>query len=146
MPVASILSGTLKLYFTYRLLRTLTLPWDQTPAFKAGVLDADGKLLVARRDQTPEQRLTYSPFDRMAYNLKRLLNQVPGGKTRLASYAAALALIKEKDENLARSIHRMIEDAPVSVSGNVTTEPGETSRKVKKRKTPMARRITQKGG
>ena len=34
----------------------------------------------------------------MIANLKKLLAKVPGGRTRLASYAAALLLLREQDE------------------------------------------------
>ena len=34
------------------------------------------------------------------FNLKRLLNQIPGGKTKFGSYAAAaVLLLKEEEEN-----------------------------------------------
>ena len=36
-------------------------------------------------------------FDRMIFNLKKLIEKIPGGKTRIASYAAALFLIKEQE-------------------------------------------------
>lgn len=91
----SLLGGAAGAYFTYKFLRLLTQKWEDTDAFKAGVVDAEGKLLVKRVDMTQEQKDTYGVFDRLAFNLKRLLNKVPGGKSKIASYAAALYLIKE---------------------------------------------------
>lgn len=91
----SLLGGAAGAYFTYKFLRLLTQKWEDTDAFKAGVVDAEGKLLVRRADMTQEQKDTYGVFDRLAFNLKRLLNKVPGGKSKIASYAAALYLIKE---------------------------------------------------
>ena len=37
----------------------------------------------------------YTRFIRLVFNVKKLIGKVPGGKTRIASYAAALYLIKE---------------------------------------------------
>tara|TARA_X000001316_G_scaffold9405_1_gene2604 strand:+ start:3329 stop:3892 length:564 start_codon:yes stop_codon:yes gene_type:complete len=83
----------------FRILRKLTTPFNKTAAFKAGVIDAKGNVLVKPRDRTPEQKRTITLLDRMVFNLKRLLAKVPGGKTQLGSYIAALALLKEYVDN-----------------------------------------------
>ena len=79
----------------FRILRKLTTPFNKTAAFKAGVIDKNGKILIKPRERTPAQKKTITLLDRMVFNLKRLLAKVPGGKTQFASYIAALALIKE---------------------------------------------------
>ena len=45
---------------------------------------------------------------RLVFNVKRLLNKVPGGGSKLASYAAALFLIKEKYDMSDKSIDKII--------------------------------------
>jgi hypothetical protein len=80
-------------YYTFRFLRQLVTPWNETKAFKLGLIDADGKVL--RKATTPDEKDAYTLFFRLVYNIKRLLNKVPLGKTKLASYVAALWLIKE---------------------------------------------------
>jgi hypothetical protein len=82
----------------FRILRKLTTPFEKTAAFKAGVIDKNGKILIPPGDRTPEQKKTISLLDRMVFNLKRLLAKVPGGKTQLGTYIAALALLKEHVE------------------------------------------------
>lgn len=79
----------------FRILKKLVTPFHKTPAFKAGVIDRNGKILIRPGDRTANQKKTITLLDRMVFNLKRLLARVPGGKTQLASYVAALALIKE---------------------------------------------------
>jgi hypothetical protein len=79
----------------FRILRKLTTPFNKTAAFKAGVIDAKGSIIVKPRDRTPAQKKTITLLDRMVFNLKRLLAKVPGGKTQLGTYIAALALLKE---------------------------------------------------
>lgn len=79
----------------FRILRKLTTPWEKTDAFKTGLIDKTGKILVKKKDRTPEQKKAFTLLDRMVFNLKRLLSKVPGGKSQLGSYVAALALIKE---------------------------------------------------
>lgn len=80
-------------YYTFRFLRQLVTPWNETKAFQLGLIDADGKKLKSA--VTPEEKDAYTLFFRLVYNIKRLLNKVPLGKTKLASYLAALWLIKE---------------------------------------------------
>jgi len=85
----------------FRILKKLVTPFNKTAAFKAGVIDAKGKILIKPGDRTANQKKTITLLDRMVFNLKRLLAKVPGGSTQLASYIAALALLKEHVENEA---------------------------------------------
>ena len=79
----------------FRILKKLTTPWEKTKAFQAGLLDKKGNILVKKADRTPEQKKAYSTLDRLVFNLKRLLQKVPGGGSQIGSYVAALALLKE---------------------------------------------------
>jgi len=87
----------------FRILKKLVTPFNKTAAFKAGVIDKNGKVLIKPGDRTADQKKTITLLDRMVFNLKRLLSKVPGGKTQLASYVAALALIKEHVEKETNS-------------------------------------------
>lgn len=90
----AIVQRAVDIYYTFRFLRQLVTPWNETKAYKLGLIDADGKVL--RKAVTPEEKDAYTLFFRLVYNIKRLLNKVPlVGKTKLASYAAALWLIHE---------------------------------------------------
>ena len=73
-------------------------------------MDKDGKKL--RKPKTPFEKATYTIFHKLVFNVKRLLNKLPGGKSKLASYAAALYLIKEHtnmSENQIRKIMDKVE-------------------------------------
>lgn len=87
----------------FRILKKLVTPFNKTAAFKAGVIDKDGKILIRPGERTADQKKTITLLDRMVFNLKRLLAKVPGGKTQLATYVAALALLKEQVENQSNS-------------------------------------------
>ena len=82
----------------FRILKKLVTPFNKTAAFKAGVIDKNGSILIKPGDRTANQKKTITLLDRMVFNLKRLLAKVPGGKTQLATYVAALALLKEHVE------------------------------------------------
>lgn len=80
-------------FYAFRFLRLLTTPWTETGAFKAGLIDKDGKQI--KKPDTPDERSVYNYFHRLVFNVKRLINKVPLGKTTIASYLTALYLIKE---------------------------------------------------
>lgn len=84
------------LFLVYQFVRRLATPFNKWKAYELGIIDEKGKVLIKRKDFTrAEQRNAWGVFDIMIANLKKLLAKVPGGSSRLASYAAALYLIKE---------------------------------------------------
>lgn len=82
--------------YVLKFLRILTRPWKEQPAFKAGVIDKFGNLVVDKNKQTPQQRDSYTKFDVLVWNIKKLIDKVPLGKTVIAKYIAALKLLKEE--------------------------------------------------
>ena len=86
------------LFVAYCFLRILTTPWKKTDAFKLGIIDEKGKILKKKNKlKGSEEKEAYTMFDRLVWKLKRLLEKISFGKTRIASYAAALWLIKEEN-------------------------------------------------
>tara|TARA_B100002019_G_scaffold172742_1_gene149297 strand:+ start:987 stop:1694 length:708 start_codon:yes stop_codon:yes gene_type:complete len=93
----SILSSVGNIYFVYQFIKKLVTPFDKTKAFELGIIDEKGRILKKRRDlKTSEEKEAYNLSDTLIWNIKKLLGKVPGGQSRIASYAAALFLIKEQ--------------------------------------------------
>jgi len=84
------------LYLVYRILRLFTIPFAEWDANKTGVIDDEGNIVVPQDKRTPAQDDSFTKFDLLILKLKRVLEKLPFGKTRLASYAAALFLLKEE--------------------------------------------------
>ena len=83
-------------YYALRFVYLLTRPWEDTDAFKLGIIDAKGNTLIKREDfKTEEQKEACTKFHTLVFNVKKLLEKFPLGKTTIARYAAALLLIKE---------------------------------------------------
>jgi hypothetical protein len=81
---------------TYRILRILTTPFDQTDAYRLGIIDARGRVLKKDTElNTVQERDSYTLLHRMIYRLKRIIEKVPIESKRIVSFAAALSLIKE---------------------------------------------------
>jgi len=88
------------LFYAFRFLRLLTMPWKKTAAYKEGLIDDKGKRLRDEKNKrikpkTSKQKAAYTVFHRLVFNLKRLIGKISFGKSTIASYAAALFLIKE---------------------------------------------------
>lgn len=84
------------LFLVYSMVKRLATPFNEWEAYKLGIIDERGNLLKSRKDlRTIKERNAFGLYDLMILKLKRLVEKVPGGKTRLGSYAAALYLVKE---------------------------------------------------
>jgi hypothetical protein len=125
------MAGAIDLYFSYRLLKTLTTPWEDQEAFSVGIIDKDGKLLVPRMKQTKEQKDVYTPFTRIGLNLKRIIDKTPGGHSVLKSYLAAFFLLKES-ESLDEDGEGAVNVAPGSPASGVDSY--DKPLKIKKKK------------
>ncbi len=80
----------------YRILRMLTTPFEDTDAFRLGIIDIKGKELKKMRElNSIDERDAYSILHRMIFRLKRIVEKVPIENKKLISFAAALSLIKE---------------------------------------------------
>ncbi len=94
-----ILAGIGNIYFVYQFLKKLVTPFEKTKAFELGIIDEKGKILKRRRDlEGDEEKSAYNLSDTLIWNIKKLMGKIPGGKSRIASYAAALWLIKEQQD------------------------------------------------
>ena len=96
-------------FYAIRFLRLLTTPWEKTNAFKLGIVDKNGKKL--KKPESSEEKSAYNIFHKLVYNIKRLINKIPLGKSTLASYAAALFLIKEHTGISDKKLLKVIKEA-----------------------------------
>ena len=84
------------LFLVYSFIRRLATPFKEWKAYELGIIDEKGNQLRKRKDfRTVKEREAFGLFDIVIMKLKRLLEKIPGGSTRIGTYAAALWLIKE---------------------------------------------------
>jgi len=143
--------STVNLYLLYRIVKDLSTPFNETDAFKAGLIDDKGKKL--KKAESKEEKEASSYYNRFILNIKRMLSKVGLG-SKLATFAAALFLIKEeqernhilteesfKDENavleeIVRNIRyleensqknykQLLEDAPANSTGAAVAGTGD---------------------
>jgi hypothetical protein len=114
-----IISRSADLFYAFRFLKLLTTPWDKMSAYELGVIDGTGKVLKKPSERTNEDKAAYTVFHKLVFNVKRLLGKLPFGQTKLASYAAALFLIKEHtgmSEDRIRKTIEQIFDEPIDAT------------------------------
>ena len=91
----------------FRMLKMLTTPWEKMQAYKFGFIDnkgtrikkieVEGKM-VDNKPETSAEKSSLTPLHRVVFNLKKIINKVPFGKSQFASYAVALLMLKEQNE------------------------------------------------
>lgn len=96
------------LVYTFRFLKLLVTKFEDTDAFKLGIIDEKGKRIKSKKLVDEKDRAAYTSFHRLVFNIKKLLEKVPGGSSAIASYAAALYLLREKynlsDSNIEKIV------------------------------------------
>jgi len=89
--------GVLDIFLIYQFLKRLVTPFEKWDAYKVGMIDKEGHVIVDKEKRTKEQEDSWGYYERLVANLKKLLGKIPGGKSRIASFAAALLLLREHD-------------------------------------------------
>ena len=85
------------LFLVFNFIKRLVTPFTKWEAYKEGIIDEKGNILIKRKEFVKNsQKSAFGIFDQMILNLKKLLGKLPGGQTKLASYASALWLIREQ--------------------------------------------------
>jgi len=94
------------LFVTYRFIKLLVTPFEKTPAYKLGIIDKDGNRIMPppidgvrqtkpKSLNTIEEKSAYTVLHKLVFNIKKLFGKVPGLRTKLGTYAAALFLLKD---------------------------------------------------
>ena len=93
------------LFVTYRFIKLLTTPFQKTEAFKLGIIDKDGNRIMkdsVSRGKIPavpfektQEKNAYTILHKLVFNIKKIFQKVPGLRTKVGTYAAALFLLKD---------------------------------------------------
>ena len=94
------------LFVTYRFIKLLVTPFEKTEAFKLGIIDKNGARILPppinniRQTKpeplrTSEEKNSYTILHKLVFNIKKIFGKVPGLRTKLGTYAAALFLLKD---------------------------------------------------
>ena len=138
-----------------RILSMIVKPFVDTDAYRLGIIDAHGKNLIPMAKlTTSEQKDAYSYLHRLTFNIKKIINKLPGGETKIRNLAAAWFLFQEcytnnttgvetallekvltrlqngtvfvQEELLVNEFMQLREDAPVNSGGGTGNATGGT--------------------
>jgi len=114
-----ILKSAADVVYTIRFLKLLVTKFEETGAFKAGIIDKEGKrnpdFNTDKMDDREAYRDHYTSFHRLVFNLKKIMAKAPGGSSVVARYGAALALIKEHGELSNSNIQKIHEKTGIDI-------------------------------
>ena len=110
-----ILKRAADIAYTFRFIRMMVMDWKDWDAYKQGVIDENGKRNRNVKLDTDEKKSSYTPFIRLAANIKRLIAKIPGGGSRLGSFASALFLIKEKYNLKEKNLKDICEKCDIEI-------------------------------
>ena len=89
------------LFVTYRFIKILVTPFEKQEAYKLGVIDKVGNRILIPGTNKPtllntiKEKNSYTVLHKLVFNIKKIFGKVPGLRTKLGSYAAALFLLKD---------------------------------------------------
>ena len=89
------------LFVTYRFIKLLVTPFEKQEAYKLGVIDKDGNRILQPGTNKPtilrtiDEKNSYTVLHKLVFNIKKIFSKVPGLRTKLGTYAAALFLLKD---------------------------------------------------
>lgn len=84
---------------TLRILSMIIKPVKETDAYKLGIVDEHGNNLIKSKNFTSsEQKNSYTILDRLVFNIKKLINKLPGGENKAKNLLASYLLVKESLE------------------------------------------------
>lgn len=79
--------------YAARFATLLYMDWSKWDAYKQGVIDASGT--VVKEPKTPSETKSWTYLHRLAANIKKLIETVPGGKSKIGKLVATYALFRE---------------------------------------------------
>ncbi len=83
----------------FKLLYMLVTPFKETQAYKLGIIDDKGtNLKKVSSLKTTAEKDAYTYLHRLVFNVKKILNRLPGGESKLKSIVAAFWLVRESYE------------------------------------------------
>lgn len=104
---------------TLKIINKLMTPFVETDAYKLGIIDEDGNNLIKSKNFTRiEQKNSYTYLDRLCFNIKKLINKLPGGESKSKNILSAYFLVKECYTNSLEPTESKLLEFYIQVTNN----------------------------
>ena len=124
------------LFVTYRFLKLLTMPFEKQDAYKLGIIDKNGHRIKKQKSTKPavelsttELKTPYTILHKLVFNIKKIFAKVPGLRSKVGTYAAALFLLKDtfkesvEDPNtFEKQFLNYLEEQGIELDGSIDEE------------------------
>ena len=124
------------LFVTYRFLKLLTMPFEKQDAYKLGIIDKNGHRIKKEKSTKPavelsttELKNSYTILHKLVFNIKKIFAKVPGLRSKVGTYAAALFLLKDtfkesvEDPNtFEKQFLNYLEEQVIELDGSIDEE------------------------
>jgi len=145
------MSTVVDLFVLYKIIRKLVTPFTSMYAYQMNLIDSNGNFLKSRDKMTSLEKDALTYLDVFVINIKKILAKIPGGRSQLATFAAAMLLLRQtpisesvSSEQLEKDLleqMRILEEETSVGSGAIAGmgvgekgEPGLTAVQMKKYK------------
>lgn len=108
-------------FIAYKMIKQLSMKWTSWDAYKLGLIDDKGNTLKSA--QTPKEKEAMDYSIRMVKNIKKMIEKLPFGQTRIGTLAAAMFLLKEEingDED-----YDLVMQEYINIDENILSEFGD---------------------
>jgi len=124
------------LFVTYRFLKLLTTPFEKQDAYKLGIIDKNGHRIKKEKSTQPavelsttELKNSYTILHKLVFNIKKIFAKVPGLRSKVGTYAAALFLLKDTfkesvddPDTFERQFLNYLEEQGIQLDGSISEE------------------------
>ena len=124
------------LFVTYRFLKLLTMPFEKQDAYKLGIIDKNGHRIKKEKSTKPavelsttELKNSYTILHKLVFNIKKIFAKIPGLRSKVGTYAAALFLLKDtfkesvEDPNtFEKQFLNYLEEQGIELDGSIDEE------------------------
>lgn len=87
------MNKTIDNIYAARILYLLLKPFKEQEAYKDGIIDENGNQI--KKPKTDKEKDAFTLLHRIVFNLKRIIDKLPGGNTKIVQFAVALHLLKQ---------------------------------------------------
>src|SRR5210317_2336231 len=116
------------LFVTYRFIRLLTTAFEKSDAYKMGIIDEKGQR-TDKKLTTSAEKNAYTVLHKLVFNIKKIFEKVPGLRTKLGTYAAALFLLKdtfkehiEDPQVFVKEFLKYLKENNIEIDNSITEE------------------------
>ena len=107
------LNKVINAFTVFKFIKAMTTPFNQTDAYKLGIIDSKGKF-IKKLDQltTTKEKKSVDVFNRLVINFKKIIEKIPDPtlKANLKRLPTAMVLLKDEVEKIGANGEKVLSE------------------------------------